>query len=73
QQQMPNQSVQWLLRLNKSVRNSFLAKDLRIMEFGSVEAAQAQNRARLAVVTKQSAKLSFLQLRIGRDAADRRD
>ncbi len=43
------------------------------MEFGSVEAAQAQNRARLAVVTKQSAKLSFLQLRIGRDAADRRD
>jgi hypothetical protein len=61
QQQMPNQSVQWPLRLSNPVRNSLLANDLRIMQFGSVEAVQVRIRAKLAVVTKHSAKLSFLQ------------
>jgi len=61
QQQMPNQSIHGPCKLSKAARNSLLANDLHIGQIDPAEPAQAEIHAKLAVVTKHSAELSFLQ------------
>ena len=69
---MPNQSDHGPSKLINLVRNSLLANDLHIVQIDSVAVARAWILAKLAVVTKHSAELSFLQPQIGWEAVGRK-